>query len=52
MAVLLKKQGQLAEAAQLYQRALAIFAKTLDPQHPKVITCRENYVRLQRQSTR
>jgi len=46
LAVLLKANGQREAAAQLYQRALQIFEQTLGPEHPKVITCRENYARL------
>jgi tetratricopeptide (TPR) repeat protein len=48
LAVLLKKQGRYEEAAQLYQRALAIFRSSLGPEHPKVITCQDNLTRLRR----
>lgn len=50
LAVLLKAQGRVAEAAESYRRALVIFAATLDPQRPKVITCRANYERLRGQA--
>jgi hypothetical protein len=46
LAVLAKAQGKRDEAAELYARALAIFERVLDPNHPKVTTCRENYARL------
>jgi len=27
----------------MYDRALAIFKQSLEPGHPKVVTCRKNY---------
>ena len=46
LAVFYKSQQRLTEAAALYRRALAIFEETLDPSHPKLMICRENYARL------
>ncbi len=37
---------------ELYARALAIFERVLDPSHPKVVTCRENYARLKSKNHR
>jgi hypothetical protein len=48
LAVLAKAQGRREEAADLYSRALAIFERALGPNHPKIITCRENFERLKR----
>lgn len=36
-------------AAGLYRRALEIFEAALDPTHPKVVVCRENYELLLRE---
>jgi hypothetical protein len=52
LAVLCKAQSRYAEAEALYQRALAIFEQTFGPEHPKVITCRNNYAGLMRKMTR
>ncbi len=46
LAVLLKKQARYEEAGAMYERALTIFERALGPEHPKVVTCRENYARL------
>jgi hypothetical protein len=43
LAVLLKSQGNDAEAAESYRRALEIFEQSLTPGHRKIITCRKNY---------
>lgn len=52
LAVFYKSQKRFAESAVLYRRALAIFEQTLDPSHPKFVTCRENYDRLLREMDR
>lgn len=48
LAVLPKGDGRCVEAEDLYQRSPLIFERELGPEHPKVITCRQNYVRLLR----
>jgi hypothetical protein len=51
LAVLLKGQKNYEEAAALYQRTLSIFERALEPGHPKVVVCRENYARLRDRET-
>ena len=46
LAALVNSQGNPAEAALLYQRALSIFERAFGPGHPKVITSLTNYRRL------
>ena len=46
LAVLCKQEGRYAEAAALYQRALAVYEQVLDEMHPKVVECRANYAAL------
>jgi tetratricopeptide (TPR) repeat protein len=48
LAMLYAAQGRSAEAASLLRRALRIFATTLDPQHPHMVTCQENYAAVRR----
>ena len=48
MAIMFTAQGKLDEADQMYRRALAIFVRTLDPSHPHIATCAENYAGLLR----
>ena len=48
LAVLYLAQGQYAQAEPLYQRSLAIWEKTLGPEHPDVATSLENYAALLR----
>lgn len=52
LAVVYKSQGKLGQAELLYQRALAIFEKVLEPHHPKIVTCRTNYASLLREMQR
>jgi len=52
LAVLYKSQKQYAKAEPLYRRALSIFEQALGPKHPKVATCRANYVQLLQQMKR
>ena len=52
LAVFYKCQERCAEAAPLYQRALAIFERSLRPSDAGVITCRKNYAALLRAQTR
>ncbi|MEP7342722.1 MAG: tetratricopeptide repeat protein [Acidobacteriota bacterium] len=42
LGLLLKALGSEEEAAELLQRALVIFEKTLEDDHPHLIACREN----------
>jgi hypothetical protein len=42
LALLLDAQGNYAAAEPLYRRAIAIFEKTLGPEHPDTKTAREN----------
>lgn len=46
------RQGKYAQAEPLYQRALAIYEKTLGPQHPDVADVLEDYARLLRETGR
>jgi len=46
LAALIDGQERFEEAEALYQRALAIFKATLDPDHPHVLLCEENYAGL------
>jgi hypothetical protein len=46
LADLYRAQGKLAEAAPLYQRALAIGEKSLGPDHPTVTACRNSLAAL------
>ena len=48
MAVMFLTQGKLDDAEQMYKRALDIFVRTLDPSHPHISTCAENYAELLR----
>jgi tetratricopeptide (TPR) repeat protein len=43
LAALYYNQGQYAKAEPLYNRALAIWEKTLGPEHPNVKGCLEDY---------
>ena len=52
LAVLAAADGQDTRAASLYQRALTIFEACLAPTHPKVLTCRQNYAQLLRETPR
>ncbi len=52
LANLYQAQGHYAEAEPLYQRALAIWEKTLGPDHPDVATSLENYAALLRETGR
>jgi len=52
LALLYDIQGKYAEAAPLYQRALAIREKALGPDHPDVATALENYAGLLRKTRR
>ncbi len=45
-------QGRYPEAELLYRRALAIWEKTLGPEHPDVATSLENYAALLRKTGR
>ena len=49
LAVFYKSQKRYSEAARLYRRALEIFESSLEPAHPKLATCRENYEKLLRE---
>jgi hypothetical protein len=40
--------GREAEAQVLFEQALPILAATLDPAHPHLALCRENYAALRR----
>jgi hypothetical protein len=51
LAVFYKSQKRFAESAELYRRALAIFARTIEPTHPKFVACRANYEQLLREAT-
>ena len=46
LAVLYQAEERSAEAATMFARALEIFTATLEPEHPHVIVCRENYEEL------
>ena len=46
LGVFYKSQRRLAEAAAVHGRALNILKRALDPSHPKLTICRENYARL------
>jgi tetratricopeptide (TPR) repeat protein len=46
LAGLLKRQGDLAGARPLYERALAIFEKVLGPEHPSTARSRRNLTTL------
>jgi hypothetical protein len=35
----------------MYRRALRIFETALEPDHPNLLTCRENYSSLQREAS-
>ena len=52
LAEVYRAQGRYAEAEPFYQRALAIFEKTLGPEHPHVAQSLENYAALLRQTAR
>jgi tetratricopeptide (TPR) repeat protein len=43
LGVLYNIQGRLEEAKAIYERALMIFEKSLDPRHPSLVACRDNY---------
>ncbi|HMF00214.1 MAG TPA: tetratricopeptide repeat protein, partial [Terriglobia bacterium] len=43
LATLRISQLRFAEAATMYQRALAIFQTVFGPGHPKVVGCEKNY---------
>ena len=49
LGLLLQRRGNLNEAATLYERALAIFERSLAPPHPKLVTLRANYEKLRRE---
>jgi Tetratricopeptide repeat len=36
-------QQRLPEATELLRRALTVFERTLEPHHPTLAACRENY---------
>jgi hypothetical protein len=46
--VMFLAQGRLDEAEQMYKRALDTFTRSLDPSHPHISTCVENYAELLR----
>jgi hypothetical protein len=46
LAVRYKSEGRYDEAGPLFRRALAILEAALEPEHPHVVTCRENYEEL------
>ena len=46
LGLLLKKQGKLSEAAERYERALAIFEAQLSSDHLKLLTTRANLAKL------
>src|SRR4030095_6430060 len=48
LAVLIKSRGRFVEAAPLFRRALAIFARTVGRNHPNVGVCLENYAEVLR----
>jgi tetratricopeptide (TPR) repeat protein len=48
MTVMFTAQGKLADAAEMYARALSIFVRTLAPSHPHIAMCAENYAELLR----
>ena len=52
LAALYYNQGKYAQAEPLVQRALAIWEKTLGPEHPTVATVLENYALLLREMKR
>ena len=52
LAVLYHAQGRYAEAELLYQRALAIYEKTLGPEHPNVADLLENHAEFLRATDR
>jgi len=43
LATLRISQLRFAEAATMYQRALAIFRRVFGPGHPRVVGCEKNY---------
>jgi len=52
LALLLKRQGELTTAAAIYERALTIFERALQPAHPRLLRCRANYEKLRRNLAR
>ena len=48
LARLLQDTNRLGDAEPMYRRALAIFQKSLGPDHPNTVTVRENFVLLLR----
>jgi predicted RNA polymerase sigma factor len=42
LATLLKRSGRVEEAAELYDRAVAILERTVLPDHPNLLACRAN----------
>ena len=52
LADLYRAQGDYQKAEPLYQRALAIGERTLGPDHPTVLACRNNYAALLRATGR
>jgi hypothetical protein len=48
MAVMFLAQNKLADAEEMYVRALNIFRRALDPAHPHISVCAENYAELLR----
>lgn len=46
------QHGNFARAESLYARAVAIFERTLGPDHANVATCLENYAELLRKTNR
>jgi hypothetical protein len=47
--VLCKSAHRYRDAEAWYRRALRIFEKRLDVNHPSLVTCRANYARLLRE---
>ena len=45
---LYRAQGRYSEAEPLYERALALYKRVLDPDHPDVAVVRQNYLALLR----
>ena len=52
LAFLYQAQGKYAEAEPLYKRSLAIWERTLGPEHPNVAQSLENYAALLRETNR
>lgn len=42
-AVLYKRSAGSSKRPHIYQRGLATCVRALGPQHPKTLTCRDNY---------